>query len=152
MAGGGLSIVTTFENKPRNAVVCSFSSLRASLSVFMLSFMICRSDSLVCSCCFKSFIKCSIHISLWFFHFCLLPLPFHSRKNTGTCQTGGCSAALRGSGTCRGSAGCAALRGSGTCRGSAGNAALRGSGTCRGSGGCAASMVSGVDVLPIITT
>ena len=45
--------MTTF-NKLRKAVVCSFSSLRASLSVFMLSFMICRSDSLVSSCCFKS--------------------------------------------------------------------------------------------------
>ena len=35
-------------------LVWSFSSLHASLSVFMLSFMICRSDSLVSSCCFKS--------------------------------------------------------------------------------------------------
>ena len=46
--------MTTFDNKLRKAVVCSFSSLRASLSVFMLSFMICRSDSLVSSCCFNS--------------------------------------------------------------------------------------------------
>ena len=64
--------MTTFDNKLRKAVVCSFSSLRASLSVFMLSFMICRSDSLVSSCCFKSLLnvaftsRCALSIFVCF--------------------------------------------------------------------------------------